>query len=82
MDGPPYQTILYDRPSYRDGERTADGICEIAANIIEINKKYNGPKGGRFRLTVSVSNFVPKADTPFQWERQNTPRSSWKSTGI
>ena len=50
-----------------------DGIAEIAKNIIEINKKYNGPKGGKFRLTVSVSNFVPKADTPFQWERQNTP---------
>ena len=55
-------------------EEDLDGICEIAANIIEINKKYNGPKGGRFRLTVSVSNFVPKADTPFQWERQNTPQ--------
>ncbi|MBR6529164.1 MAG: TIGR03960 family B12-binding radical SAM protein [Firmicutes bacterium] len=50
-----------------------DGIANIAQNIIEINKKYNGPKGGRFNLTVSVSNFVPKADTPFQWERQNTP---------
>jgi radical SAM family uncharacterized protein len=50
-----------------------DGIAEIAQNIIDINKKYNGPKGGRFRLTVSVSNFVPKADTPFQWERQCTP---------
>lgn len=50
-----------------------DGIADIARNIIEINKEYNGPKGGRFRLTVSVSNFVPKAHTPFQWERQNTP---------
>lgn len=54
-------------------EEDLDGIAEIAENIIAINKKYNGPKGGRFRLTVSVSNFVPKADTPFQWERQNTP---------
>lgn len=54
-------------------EEDLDGIAQIAQNIIEINKKYNGPKGGRFRLTVSVSNFVPKADTPFQWERQNTP---------
>lgn len=50
-----------------------DGIADIARKIIDINHKYNGPKGGRFRLTVSVSNFVPKADTPFQWERQNTP---------
>lgn len=54
-------------------EEDLDGIAQIARNIININKKYNGPKGGRFRLTVSVSNFVPKADTPFQWERQNTP---------
>lgn len=51
-----------------------DGIARIAQNIININKKYNGPKGGRFRLTVSVSNFVPKCDTPFQWERQDTPK--------
>ena len=50
-----------------------DGIADIAAGIVEINKKYNGPKGGAFRLTVSVSNFVPKADTPFQWEGQDNP---------
>lgn len=66
------KTVFYDRlPT----ETTADldGIADIASKIIEINKKYNGPKGGAFRLTVSVSNFVPKADTPFQWEGQNTP---------
>ena len=49
-----------------------DGIVEIAKNIKELNYKINGPKGGRFNLTVSVSNFVPKAHTPFQWEAQNT----------
>ena len=49
-----------------------DGIVEIAKNIKELNYKINGPKGGRFNLTVSVSNFVPKAHTPFQWEPQNT----------
>lgn len=49
-----------------------DGIAEIAKNIKELNYKVNGPKGGRFNLTVSVSNFVPKAHTPFQWEAQNT----------
>lgn len=50
-----------------------DGIVEIAKKIKELNYKVNGPKGGRFNLTVSVSNFVPKAHTPFQWEAQNTP---------
>lgn len=49
-----------------------DGIYEIAKNIIDINYEVNGRKGGRFNVSVSVSNFVPKAHTPFQWEPQNT----------
>lgn len=49
-----------------------DGIAEIAQNVIDLNYKINGRKGGRFRVTVSVSNFVPKAHTPFQWEAQDT----------
>lgn len=51
-----------------------DGIGEIAKNIIDINFKIKGRKGGRFRVTVSVSNFVPKAHTPFQWAPQDTPQ--------
>ena len=50
-----------------------DGIADIARKIIDLNYRINGRKGGRFRVTVSVSNFVPKADTPFQWEGQNSP---------
>ena len=49
-----------------------DGIVEIANNIKNMNFEINGKKSGRFKLTVSVSNFVPKADTPFQWEPQDT----------
>ena len=52
-----------------------DGIAEIAKNIRDLNYEINGKKGGRFNLNVSVSNFVPKADTPFQWEAQDTPES-------
>jgi len=50
-----------------------DGIADIAKNIVDINFKKRGRKGGRFRVTVSVSNFVPKAHTPFQWAAQDTP---------
>ncbi len=50
-----------------------DGIADIVRKIIEINFKVRGRKGGRFRITVSVSNFVPKPHTPFQWKAQNTP---------
>jgi len=49
-----------------------DGIAQIAKNIMDINFQIRGRKGGRFRVTVSVSNFVPKAHTPFQWEPQDT----------
>lgn len=52
-----------------------DGIGEIARKIIDINFKMRGRKGGRFRVTVSVSNFVPKAHTPFQWAAQDTKES-------
>lgn len=51
-----------------------DGIGEIAKNIMDINFRIRGRKGGRFRVTVSVSNFVPKAHTPFQWAAQDTPQ--------
>ncbi|HHU17416.1 MAG: TIGR03960 family B12-binding radical SAM protein [Anaerovoracaceae bacterium] len=49
-----------------------DGIVEIAKNITDTNYRITG-KRGRFNVTVSVSNFVPKAHTPFQWHPQDTP---------
>jgi radical SAM superfamily enzyme YgiQ (UPF0313 family) len=48
-----------------------DGIVEIAKNITDMNFRITG-KRGRFNITVSVSNFVPKAHTPFQWVPQDT----------
>lgn len=49
------------------------GISELAKKIESLY--YSVPKekrGGRLTLTVSVSSFVPKAHTPFQWVGQNT----------
>ncbi|MGE3820022.1 MAG: TIGR03960 family B12-binding radical SAM protein [Isosphaeraceae bacterium] len=48
------------------GERTADldGIVEMAETIARIGKEVTG----RFAdVTASVSNFVPKPHTPYQW---------------
>lgn len=50
-----------------------DGIADIARKIVEINKRVG--MGGRFNVTVSVSNFVPKAVTPFQWVPQDSTES-------
>ena len=49
-----------------------DGIATIAKNILAINEEIYGKKNSRFNLTISVSNFVPKPHTPFQWVAQNT----------
>jgi radical SAM superfamily enzyme YgiQ (UPF0313 family) len=44
-----------------------DGIVELAAAVARKARSLQ-EKGRRdFTLTVSVSNFVPKAHTPFQW---------------
>ncbi len=46
-----------------------EAIAETAYRTLKLGRSM-----GRKRVTVSVSvsGFVPKAHTPFQWERQNT----------
>lgn len=48
-----------------------DGIAHLAHGIIHIYQEVTaGKKAKPPRITVSVSSFVPKAHTPFQWEPQ------------
>ena len=46
------------------------GIIRLAQNVKDIGRKFG--KGGK-DITVSVSTFVPKAHTPFQWYGQLPP---------
>ncbi|EMI40872.1 MULTISPECIES: TIGR03960 family B12-binding radical SAM protein [Pirellulaceae] len=48
------------------GERQVDldGIVDLAEAIATVGKEVNGRNA---RVTASVSNFVPKAHTPYQW---------------
>ena len=48
------------------GERPVDldGIVDLAEKIATVGKEVNGRYA---RVTASVSNFVPKAHTPYQW---------------
>ncbi len=53
------------------GERPVDldGIVEMAETIARIGRDVRG----RFpKVTASVSNFVPKAHTPYQWNGMQT----------
>lgn len=53
------------------GERPADldGIVEMAETIARIGKEERGRLA---KVTASVSNFVPKAHTPYQWNAMQT----------
>lgn len=43
------------------------GIVELLNQVVQLTRKFGGKK-----INVSLSPFVPKPDTPFQWERQNS----------
>jgi len=53
------------------GERAADldGIVEMSDTIAKISKEV---KGRYVEVTASVSNFVPKPHTPYQWNGMQT----------
>jgi radical SAM superfamily enzyme YgiQ (UPF0313 family) len=43
---------------------------EDLAGIVDLVERVLRIPGGRFKLRISISPFVPKPHTPFQWERQ------------
>lgn len=47
-----------------------DGIAEMLKLVRDSGRERAGK---RLRITASISNFVPKAHTPFQWEAQVAP---------
>lgn len=46
------------------------GIARLAKRVVDLYKEINGKRGAN--VTVSVSSFVPKPHTAFQWAAQNT----------
>lgn len=50
-------------------EADLEGIVRLAGEVVRIGKQIY-PKGNALRVTVSISTFVPKAHTPFQWRGQ------------
>jgi radical SAM family uncharacterized protein len=47
------------------------GIGEVVSRVLAIAREVTPPaQRGSIRIAVSVSSFVPKAHTPFQWEGQ------------
>ena len=52
-------------------EEDLEGIVQLAKKVLEIGREYG--TGARYpEVTISVSSFVPKPHTPFQWEGQDS----------
>ncbi|MDA8336821.1 MAG: TIGR03960 family B12-binding radical SAM protein [Peptococcaceae bacterium] len=47
------------------------GIVDLVRKVVEAGRAAKVPPG-RLKVTASVSSFVPKAHTPFQWEGQDS----------
>ena len=47
------------------------GIVDLIKRISTMSKSY-----GRIRINVSISTFIPKPLTPFQWEKQLLPEET------
>ena len=54
------------------------GIHELAANCVEIGKRYTK----KASVTVSLGGYVPKAHTPFQWFGQNSVEELQRKIGL
>lgn len=50
-------------------EEDLEGIVELTNAVLQIGKRVY-PRTNALRITASVSTFVPKAHTPFQWRGQ------------
>ena len=44
------------------------GIVDLINRIVSMSKSY-----GKIRINISISTFIPKPLTPFQWEKQLLP---------
>lgn len=53
-------------------EREEDlaGIAAMAKEVLELGRRLLGRRGYAAQVSVSVSTFVPKPQTPFQWRGQ------------
>ncbi|HEX3032549.1 MAG TPA: TIGR03960 family B12-binding radical SAM protein [Bacillota bacterium] len=50
-----------------------EGIATLANKVVALaNQMGVGKRGKQLKVTVSVSSFVPKAGTPFQWVPQDS----------
>ncbi len=48
-------------------DEDVEAIADLCLRLRRLGKEQLGSRGSRLKLNVSVTNFIPKAFTPFQW---------------
>ncbi|MHB9148575.1 MAG: TIGR03936 family radical SAM-associated protein [Thermoleophilia bacterium] len=48
-------------------DEDVEAIVDLCLRLRRLGKEQLGSRGSRLKLNVSVTNFIPKAFTPFQW---------------
>jgi radical SAM family uncharacterized protein len=56
-------------------EEDVDAIANLINRVLAMGDQQLGSRRGRLRLNVSVTAFVPKPQTPFQWAGQADPET-------
>jgi len=56
-------------------EEDVHAVVELLHKIADARKRVDGKRGS---LNVSIAPFVPKAHTPFQWEKFHSPLDLWR----
>lgn len=51
-----------------------DGLCDLIDRVMKYARSFQEKGKRNFNVNVSVSNFVPKPNTPFQWCKGNTEK--------
>lgn len=51
-------------------DQDLEGIAQLAKKVLQLGRKIHASKAGHVKVVVSVSTFVPKPHTPFQWRPQ------------
>lgn len=57
------------------------GIANMAYRVLDKYRSVTGRRGGA-KVTVSVSSFVPKPHTPFQWIKQDSTEEIARKQGL
>ena len=58
-----------------------DNDLQSIVTLVKELRKIKGPKGRRGKINVSVTTFIPKPHTPFQWSSQLTLEESRERMG-